>query len=79
MPFMEELAHIGIGRIDRRDLKHRGADIGGHDQQGENPTEQFHRHPLLGTAPAGRDQGSPTGGIFYLRFITYSLNSVNLA
>ena len=50
-------AHIGTGRVRRRDLQHRGADIGGHDQQGENPTQQIHRHPLSGTAPAGSDQG----------------------
>ena len=39
-------AHVGISRISRRDLKGRGADIGSHDQQGQNPTERFHKHPL---------------------------------
>jgi len=51
-------AHVGIGRISRRDLQHRGAEIGGHDQQGEYPTQQLHRHPLLGTAPTGSGQGA---------------------
>ena len=55
-------AHIGTGRIDRRDLKHRGAQIGGHDQQGQNMTEQFHR--------PGAIKSTSAGGIFYPRFIT---------